>query len=155
VWRARFRGKFEAAEDLVLKFGSDAELFKLYKLWHSMAVECMQKSKNHNCRITWGTENEATTLIFRRKRQTALEEPEDELWPLDLYVVRIVSSPVSLQSEPPGPRPTLWRQVLATSFTWDAWGWGDQRLPTGPRAARFAGQLSSLLARQFVSVCSS
>ncbi len=87
MWRARFRGKFNTAEELASKFGTDGELFKMFRHWYDLAVDCMKKTGSHNCRITWGSEGEARQIIVRKKRQTSLEEPEDELWnPADYQV---------------------------------------------------------------------
>jgi hypothetical protein len=85
VYRARFRGKYATAETLKVAFGSDGQLFKLFKYWFDMCVKVMQTAGSHDCRVTWGSEASAKELIVVRKRETRLEEPEDEVWELANY----------------------------------------------------------------------
>ena len=79
VYRARFRGKYSTAERLKVAFGSDGQLFKLFKYWFDMCVKVMQQAGVHECRVTWGSEASAKELIVVRKRETRLEEPGDEV----------------------------------------------------------------------------
>lgn len=84
VYRARFRGAFPDVEALKAEFGKNGELYQMYKYWYDLALKCMIAG-GFNCRITWGTEQQARSIITSTKRRTAIEDPNDEVLPLDVY----------------------------------------------------------------------
>lgn len=85
VYRARFRGKYPTAEALVAGFGKDGQLHKLFRYWCEMAENAMKAAGSHAVRITWGSEESAKKLLLTNSRETRIESPEDEVWPVAEY----------------------------------------------------------------------
>lgn len=86
VWQARFKGKYQSQEAFVRACGTDMQLWQVFNHWLNMAVELMKQHQDHAVTVKWGSQDEVRQLVTRQARETRIEDPEDQVFPLDDYI---------------------------------------------------------------------